>query len=567
CDRVEDRLACGLLAAGFFLILFTQRVFIWDRMNTFFKLYYEAWILLAVGTAVLLFARHTAGAFARWSLLARVPVFLLLAAALFTAVTATRGALDRFSSPSAQERLPPGGKPRRYVPPGGPTLDGLRYLAGLRPGEYRAVLWLRSAVRGTPVVLEAQGPSYQEFGRISMLTGLPTLLGWDYHVKQRGNPEEEIETRREVARFIYSAPHAEQVEAHLRRYHVAYVILGELERRTYPAAGLRKFAAAPDLFTVAYENPEVTIYGVAGAEVDDVWMPRREGLPEGAAREESRIDPPDIRETPEAGRPPFAGMKEPRGAAVDPRGRLWIADFGNSRLRVFDGAGGLLGGWGGRGAGNHGFKDPCAVAIRGEDLYVADTWNGRIQAFALSGEFRRSATGLYGPRGVAVDGRGRVWVTDSGNHRIVVYDPELVQIHVFGKRGSAQGEFTGPVGIAAGPGGLIYVADTGNRRIQVLDSGGLVQAVWPVPGWGDGVEPHVEADDAGTVWVSDPARNAVFEYERGGNLRRRHDHDGTGAAFVRPTGLALDEKTRILYVVNSGNNTVSRLSVPEGKKR
>jgi DNA-binding beta-propeller fold protein YncE len=260
-------------------------------------------------------------------------------------------------------------------------------------------------------------------------------------------------------------------------------------------------------------------------------------------------------------------MNQPRDAAVDGRGRIWIADFGNSRLRVFDGKGGFLGGWGGRGSGPHGFNELCGVAIRGEDLFVADTWNGRVQAYKLSGEFRTSATGLYGPRGVAVDGRGRVWVTDSGNHRIVVYDPELVQIHVFGKRGAARGEFSGPVGIAAGPGGLVYVADTGNRRIQVLDAGGIVQAVWPVPGWGDGVEPHVEADGAGTVWVSDPARNAVFEFDRAGNLRRRNDADGAGAPFVRPTGLALDEKTRILYVVNSGNNTVSRLSVPEGKKK
>jgi YYY domain-containing protein len=564
----EERLACAIAATGFFLILFTQRVFIWDRMNTFFKLYYETWILLAVATAVLVFRPESEGSLRRWVWPARAAFLLLAIASLFTTVTAARGAIDRFSSPSAQERPVSGGKMRRHVPPGGPTLDGLRYLRRLRPGEYRAVLWLRTAVPGTPVVLEAQGPSYQDFGRISMLTGMPTVLGWDYHVKQRGNPEPEIEARKEAIRHIYSAGTAKEVEGLLRRYHVGYVYVGWLEKKTYPTSGLRKFAETPELFRLVYENPEVRIYRVAGGETQDVLLPRREGLPAPpGGRVEEVEEPPDIRQTAEPDRPPFSGMNQPRDAAVDARERIWIADFGNSRLRVFDKDGGFLGGWGGRGSGPHGFNELCAVAIRGEDLYVADTWNGRVQAYALSGEFRTSAIGLYGPRGIAVDGRGRVWVTDSGNHRIVVYDPELVQIHVFGKRGAAPGEFSGPVGIAAGPGGLIYVADTGNRRIQVLDSGGIVRAVWPVPGWGDGVEPHVEADGSGTVWVSDPARNAVFEFDRDGKLRRRHDVDGAGAGFVRPTGLALDEKTRILYVVNSGNNTVSRLSVPEGKKR
>jgi len=564
----EERLACLVVAAGFFLVLFTQRVFIWDRMNTFFKLYYEAWILLAVAAAVLVFRPDSEGGFARWGLPARFLFLVLLTASLFTAVTAARGALDRTTSPSAQERPRGGGPVRRFVPPGGPTLDGLRYLRELRPGEYRAVLWLRSAVRGTPVVLEAQGPSYQDFGRISMLTGLPTVLGWDYHVKQRGNAEEEIEARRAAVRHVYSAETAADVESLLRRYHVGYVYVGWLERKTYPATGLAKFAGAPDLFAVAYENPEATIYRVVGAETEDVLVPRRESLPKAPGQSALELEaPPDIRETPVPDRPPFSGMNQPRDAAVDARSRLWVADFGHSRLRIFDASGGFLGGWGGRGSGNHGFNELCAVAISGDDVYVADTWNGRVQAFALSGEWRATASGLYGPRGVAVDGRGRVWVTDSGNHRLVVYDRELSQIQTFGKRGAGAGEYSGPVGIAAETGGRVYVADTGNLRVQVLDSGGNVTASWPVPGWGPGVEPHIEVDGRGVLYVSDPARDVVYELDPAGKVTRRRDTDASGGKFARPTGLALDEKNRILYVVNSGNNSVSKIALSEGKKK
>jgi DNA-binding beta-propeller fold protein YncE len=311
----------------------------------------------------------------------------------------------------------------------------------------------------------------------------------------------------------------------------------------------------------------VKIFRVIGGETEDVLMPRREKLPTRAGRVEEAEELPEIRDTPAPDRPPFSGMNQPRDAAVDGKGRLWIADFGNSRVRVFDPRGGFLGGWGGRGSGHHGFNEPCGVAIQGEDLYVADTWNGRVQAFRLTGEHRASAPGLYGPRGVAVDPRGRVWVTDSGNHRIVLYDRELSQILVFGKRGAAAGEFSGPVGIAADHTGKVYVADTGNRRIQVLDSGGQPQGTWAVPGWGDGVEPHVEVDRDGAVYVSDPARDAVFQFDSAGKLRRRIDVDSEGAKFARPTGLALNQKTRILYVVNSGNSSVSTVALPEAKKK
>lgn len=188
----EERLACAFIAAAFFLIVFTQRVYISDRMNTFFKLYLEAWLLFAVGTAALVFGRKDRpDSIGRWPLGARGVALLLGLAALFTTVTAARGAVSH-----------------HFTAYSGPTLDGLRYLEESRPGEYRAIVWLRRNLRGTPVVLEAQGDPYQDFGRISMNTGLPTVLGWEHHVKQRGNAESEVVERREAIRRIYSAADA-----------------------------------------------------------------------------------------------------------------------------------------------------------------------------------------------------------------------------------------------------------------------------------------------------------------------------------------------------------------------
>jgi YYY domain-containing protein len=547
----DERLACAFAASAFFLIAFTQRVYISDRMNTFFKLYLEAWLLFAITTAALVFrGKDRPGAFGRWPVVARGAFGLLVLAALFTTVTAARGAVSN-----------------HFAPYSGPSLDGLRHLEESRPGEHRAIQWLRHNLRGTPVILEAQGDPYQDFGRISMNTGLPTVLGWEHHVKQRGNPESEVIERREAIRRIYSETDPAAVERLLRRYHVGYVYSGWLERKTYPPAGLRKFDTAKDLFELAYENRDAKIYRVIGGDSEDVIMPAREDLPEPAGGGEviEEEQPPAISEKPEEGRAPFSGMKEPRDGDLDGRGRLWIADFGNSRIRIFDSDGGFLGGWGGRGDATHALREPSAIAIAGDDVYVADTWNGRVQSFSLAGEWRAKAVELYGPRGVAVAKDGRVWVTDTGNHRIVSFDGALEGRQVFGKLGSAPGDFSSPVGIAVGPSGSVYVADTGNRRIQVLDDNGVYQRSVTVRGWEGPVEPHLEVGDDETLYATDPAASVVLAFDLSGVEIGRWKADDEGSPFDKPTGLALDRKAGILYVVNSGNSRVMKLTVTSRK--
>lgn len=271
---------------------------------------------------------------------------------------------------------------------------------------------------------------------------------------------------------------------------------------------------------------------------------------------------PSISEKADPHLPPFAGLKEPRDAAVDGLGRVWVADFGNSRLRVFDGNGGYLGGWGGRGDGPYSFKDLCGVAIQGTDVYVADTWNGRVQWFTLQGVWKGSAVGLTGPRGVAVAADGRVWVSDTGNHRLVAYDPTLREQSAVGRLGSGPGEFNSPVGIAVGPSGIVFVADTGNRRVVLLERDGRYRASWPVPGWERPVEPHVEVDRDGTVYVTDPGvAEALLQFDENGVLVARRTSDDESRSFSLPSGIAIDRSNRILYVVNRGANAISKISL------
>lgn len=254
----------------------------------------------------------------------------------------------------------------------------------------------------------------------------------------------------------------------------------------------------------------------------------------------------------------FGGLREPRDAALDERGRLWVADFGNSRLRIYDRAGKLAGGWGSRGDGPYEFRDPCGVAISGQNVYVADTWNGRIQWFSLAGEWKGTAPGLVGPRGVAASPDGTVWAADTGSHRIAIFDTGLAPRGSVGGRGSGPGEFENPVGLAIGPSGTVYVADSGNRRIVLLEPDGRFRTAWQVPGWERPVEPHIEVDDAENVYVSDPgSAEEVLRYDRTGRISGRLIAEPEGRRFSLPSGLAIDRRAKVLYVVNRGNGIIS----------
>jgi len=275
--------------------------------------------------------------------------------------------------------------------------------------------------------------------------------------------------------------------------------------------------------------------------------------------------PPVIHDSPEAGRQPWAGLAEPRGLAIDGRGRLWVADFGHSRVAIFDAAGGSLGGWGGaRGNGKYQLQDPADIAIHGEDVYVADTWNGRVQHFTTSGQFRETAAAeLYGPRGVVVAPDGVVWIADSGNNRLVLLQAGQ-PARFIGKAGGGADGLMSPVGIAANA-SRVYVADIGNHRLQVLGLDGKFQRSIPVAAWKDTMEPYVATDDKDHLYVSVPAGSSVLELDHSGKVLHTWQTDDAGKKLLKPSGLALDGKTGILYVVDAASNLVTTIHVA-GKK-
>ena len=290
-------------------------------------------------------------------------------------------------------------------------------------------------------------------------------------------------------------------------------------------------------------------------------------------------------------------LNTPSAAANDSKGNLYVADTMNHRIQVFAPDGSLLRSIGTQGNGEGQFLEPRGVALDSDgNIYVADTWNARVVKLSNDGSFIKAwGTGtedfgggrragvtdgtlagntaaplnFFGPRGIAVDKAGNVYVADTGNKRIVVTDSEGNLRYQFGEFGAAAGQFSEPTGVAVDDKGQIYVADTWNGRVQVFAAGQNGQAnptpllTWRVPGWFAQTydDPSISVHN-GQVAVSVPGSNAVLLTDSAGNQLLRWGGAGTDLASLKlPSGLSF-APDGTLYVVDRGNGRIMHFKLP-----
>jgi uncharacterized membrane protein len=236
-----------------------------ERMNTVFKSYLQAWIFLSLaGAYALWYLGFVKGFFMRIRVAKGVWLIgfaLLVASSAVYPVLGTRARLaDRFDTSTF-------------------TLDGMAFMETESYTDDRgtvmfkwdmdAIKWMQEYVQGSPVIVEGRTPLYRWGGRVSIYTGLPTILGWDWHQRQQRcglGPCAALDARTRDVHIIYTSPDATEALQLLNDYDVKYVYVGELERNYYPLEGLTKFQdmEAQGHLEVVYKNQEVTMYQVMG---------------------------------------------------------------------------------------------------------------------------------------------------------------------------------------------------------------------------------------------------------------------------------------------------------------
>ena len=278
--KLEPALAFPLLLAGlaFFLLAGAELFYVVDqfgggfrRMNTVFKTYYQAWLLLGVVSSYGLFYLWSSRSPVRHSFLfGRVVAGPALIARLLTtgrllwAGTAAVLLVASFYYPVGAV-LDRTGVLREGHTVDDNTLDGLAFLKQPAPEEYAAIQWLRDEAPFGRLV-EAVGDDYSDFARISSSTGLPTILGWKGHELQWRSSSASFQGREDDVRAIYSSSDSQEVLRLLNAYDVRYVYMGSRERQTYGGESLADFG---EFLRTAFEQDGVIVYEMVQATAEN----------------------------------------------------------------------------------------------------------------------------------------------------------------------------------------------------------------------------------------------------------------------------------------------------------
>ncbi|MEK6698345.1 MAG: 6-bladed beta-propeller [Nitrospirota bacterium] len=210
-------------------------------------------------------------------------------------------------------------------------------------------------------------------------------------------------------------------------------------------------------------------------------------------------------------------FKSPSGIALDEQGRVYVSDSGNGRVQIFDGEGKFIRAFGSKGSGPKQFSGAGGIAASRGLVYVADTGNSRVQALTADGVFMAQISvqtkkdEMKAPVAVAVDVQNRIYALEAGN-KVRIFDASGVQTGAFGVKGKGTEGFNGPQDLAVDDRGNIYVSDSGNFKIKKFDQQGRLLGSIGSEGAGPGQfrkATGVDVDRDGKVYVLDSGKNTL----------------------------------------------------------
>lgn len=260
----------------------------------------------------------------------------------------------------------------------------------------------------------------------------------------------------------------------------------------------------------------------------------------------------------------------PHGITVDSRGSVYVADTYNDRIQKFTWTGGPGRGWGSKGYEEGNFNSPEGITTdsRG-NVYVADTDNYRVQKFSRFNNFMTtwgvpgSGDGnMRSPVGIATDSEDNVYVADMVLSRIQKFTSDGDFILKWGSRGTEAGQFEGVAGIATDSLDNVYVVDAANNRIQKFTSDGNFIVQWGSEGSGEGQFWHpygIATDSHDNVYVVDTGNNRIQKFKPDGTFILQWGSEGTGEGqFRAPEGIAI--YSGYIFITDTSNSRIQKFS-------
>lgn len=224
---ISDHFILILALCAIGLILIPEIIYVKDiyegdykRANTMFKLTYQSFILFGICMPYILI--KIIFTVKKW---VEILLASVLAALFLTTIPYFGNAVQAWFGDVTKRENYKG-------------LDASAFIKEESLADYEATKWLNENVTGTPVVLEANGDSYTYYQRVSVITGLPTILGWKTHEwlwrsDKTGQCPAAVTERDQDIESIYTAQSVEELQALLQKYHISYIYVGELEKEKY----------------------------------------------------------------------------------------------------------------------------------------------------------------------------------------------------------------------------------------------------------------------------------------------------------------------------------------------
>ena len=332
------------------------------------------------------------------------------------------------------------------------------------------------------------------------------------------------------------------------------------KKKEAPAPAAPTGPLAPDFRKVVVFPPAPAIARVKyldyfSAELPELPSAKKEKPKQSWMDRMAGVDP-NAKNNPDAPKRRFQ-LLTPYGVAVDSKGRLYVADTKVGAVFVFNTENDDLE------LIKHGtharFGEIFGLAIDdNDDLFVSDGQLHHVLVFNAKHELQTSFgdDDMQDPNGIAIDKENRfLYVADTGLDQVLVYDADshrlLRRIGTTGKNHTLTdpGNFSKPTNVAVDNDGNLYVSDTWNDRIEVFDADGVFIRTWGKNGDGPGefARPKgIAIDCDGHVWVADAMLNRIQVFTSDGRYLL-----GMGGFGILPgqfqalTGLTIDKQNRV----------------------